>query len=81
MNEEGMELVAALPLRYSSTLNSLKGRCHAIFDPGFFFTKQSSPRGPDSRTKAVSYIASNSPRYSYSDIAKSDPAVLMRPRV
>jgi hypothetical protein len=45
----------------------LKGQLHVFFDPGFFSKNTPPPPppwGPDSRPKAISYMASYSPKKS-----------------
>jgi hypothetical protein len=55
-----------LPLseyRKNSEIVDLKGQLHEIFDQRFF-SSNNPPQGPDSRPKAVSHMASYSPRKS-----------------
>jgi hypothetical protein len=56
----------------------LKGQWHEIFDPRFI-SSNNTPWAPDSRAKAFSNSASNSPRYDRFSNAKIVHAVSMTP--
>jgi hypothetical protein len=70
--------------------DTLKRQCHKIFDP-WSLSSINTPWGPDSRAKAISHMASNSPRNSrylfvmvgfrgFNETVEADVSVSMRPR-
>ena len=65
--------------RSAAPLSTLKGQCHEIFDL-CFFPSITSTQAPDSYTKVISIMVSNSRRYSNRKLENRDSAVSLSPR-